>query len=363
MRTLGVIVAGAVLGTAVVTALALRTGGGGGDRAVKRLRLELPELAAVALQTAGRNVGVSPDGASIAYVGTAPDGSSHIFVRRWDALDATMVPGSEGGWDPNFSPTGDSLAFVLSPHRVKVVPLTGGVPVIVADSGLYGFSDGINGLDWGADGALYVTAQSGVARVRPGEKHLVRVSQLDSTRGDFAHLYPQLLPNGKGVLVTVAFDARFGNRPDSLVVGVVDLATGKTTALLRGIRPQYASSGHVVYLRSDGVLMAAPFDQSRLRVTGPAVVLRDTAMLASGGSALSADFALSRDGTLFYTKLAPFTYRATWVDRAGKATPMRAGLAGQHQGLSISPDGSGVAMAIDDDVWFVPFDNSPPLRL
>jgi serine/threonine-protein kinase len=86
-------------------------------------------------------------------------------------------------------------------------------------------------------------------------------------------------------------------------------------------------------------------------------------MLASGGSALSADFALARDGTLFYTKLAPFTYRATWVDRAGRATPMRAGLAGQHQGLSISPDGSGVAMAIDDDVWFVPFDNAPPLRL
>ncbi len=352
-----------MLGTAAVTALALRTGSGRADRTVKRLRLELPELAAVALQTAGRNVGVAPDGASIAYVGSAPDGSSHIFVRRWDTLDATMVPGSEGGWDPNFSPSGDSLAFVLSPHRVKVVPLTGGVPVIVADSGLYGFSDGINGLDWGTDGALYVTAQSGVGRVRPGENRLVRVSQLDSTRGDFAHLFPRLLPNGKGVLVTVAFDALFGNRPDSLVVGVVDLATGKTTALLRGIRPQYARSGHVVYVRPDGVLMAAPFDQARLRVTGPAIALRDTAMLKGPGSAISADFALSRDGTLFYTKLAPFTYSATWVDRAGRAIPMRPGLAGQHQGLTISPDGSGVAMAIDDDIWFVPFDNSPPLRL
>ena len=356
------LVATAVALSVFVTALVLRSRGTA-DHAVRRLRLELPELSQVNPSQAGRDVGISPDGETIGYAGSAPDGLNQIYVRKWNALNATAVPGSANGWEPTFSKNGDSIAFLIPPHRVKVVPLSGGVPVVVADSGLYGLTDGVNGLDWGADGALYVTAQAGLARVRPGENALKRVSTLDSKRGDFAHLYPRLLPNGKGALVTIAFDALFASRPDSLLVGVVDLATGKTTSLLRGFRPQYASTGHLLYLRTDGVLMAVPFDQDRMSVTGPAVELRDTVMVSVPSGTMIADLALSASGTLFYTKLGPVTYRAYWVDRAGTPTLMRPDVVGRHGGLTISPDGSRVAMSIDDDLWVVPFDRSPPLRL
>jgi serine/threonine-protein kinase len=356
-------VAAAVAVAVAVSVVVLQSQEGESDHNVKRLRLELPELTNINPSQVGRTVGISPDGETIAYAGIAPDGSSQLYVRKWDALNATAVPGSTNGWEATFSPKGDSIAFLIPPHRVKVVPLAGGVSVVVADSGLYGMTDGINGLDWGVDGSLYVTAQAGAARVRPGENVLHRVSTLDATRGDFAHLYPRLLPNGKGALVTIAFDALFGNRPDSLVVAVVDLATGKTTPLLRGIRAQYASSGHIVYIRSDGVLMAAPFDQRRLAVTGPAVELRDTVMVNVPSGSMIADFSLSASGTLFYTKLGPVTYRAYWVDRVGTATVMRAELLGRHGNVTISPDGSRVAMSIDDDMWVVPFEQSPPLRL
>ena len=362
MRLMGTVAAAVVVAVAGTVAV-LQSRDGAADRNVKRLRLELPENMTISASQAGRTVGISPDGETIAYVGIAPDGSNQLYVRKWDALNATAVPGSTNGWEATFSPKGDSIAFLIPPHRVKVVPLAGGVPIVVADSGLYGLTDGINGLDWGVDGFLYVTAQAGTARVRPGENVLQRISTLDATRGDFAHLYPRLLPNGNGALVTIAFDALFGSRPDSLVVAVVDLATGKATPLLRGIRAQYASSGHIVYLRSDGVLMAAPFDQGRLAVTGPAMELRDTVMMNIPSGGLIADFSLSASGTLFYTKLGPAMYRAHWVDRAGTPTVMRADLLGRHGGVTLSPDGSRVAMSIDDDLWMVPLDQSPPLRL
>ena len=74
------------------------------DHNVKRLRLKLPELTNINPSQVGRTVGISPDGETIAYVGIAPDGSNQLYVRKWDALNATAVPGSTNGWEATFSP-------------------------------------------------------------------------------------------------------------------------------------------------------------------------------------------------------------------------------------------------------------------
>ena len=60
--------------------------------------------------------------------------------------------------------------------------------------------------------------------------------------------------------------------------------------------PRYAASGHLI-LRRGASLLAAPFDATRLELTGPLVpVVESVAVEPSGG----AHVALSRSGTLAY---------------------------------------------------------------
>ena len=81
-------------------------------------------------------------------------------------------------------------------------------------------------------------------------------------------------------------------------IAVADLATGTHTVLLRGVRARYAASGHLLYVTADGTLMAVPFDETTLALTGDAVALVEGLRV---GICRYMDLAVSATGTLFYT--------------------------------------------------------------
>src|SRR4029453_3856710 len=59
-----------------------------------------------------RNIGISPDGQTVAYVGRG-SGGLQVFVRRLNSFTATAIPGTEGAaLGPVFSPDGKALAYV-----------------------------------------------------------------------------------------------------------------------------------------------------------------------------------------------------------------------------------------------------------
>ena len=51
------------------------------------------------------------------------------------------------------------------------------------------------------------------------------------------------------------------------------METGEVVELFPGAMARYARTGHLVYATADGTLMAVPFDESTLQVTGAAVAL------------------------------------------------------------------------------------------
>jgi serine/threonine-protein kinase len=55
-------------------------------------------------------VALSPDGSQLAFVAER-NGKSQIYVRPLDQFDARPIPGTEGAFDPFFSPDGRSLGF------------------------------------------------------------------------------------------------------------------------------------------------------------------------------------------------------------------------------------------------------------
>ena len=99
------------------------------------------------------------------------------------------------------------------------------------------------------------------------------------------HGWPELLPNGKGALFTIVKDHLVSN------IAVVDFSNDQIRVLINGNLARYAESGHLIYVREDGGLMAAPFDQDKLELSGTGVLLSDQLPASS-----AVDIAISKTG-------------------------------------------------------------------
>ena len=71
---------------------------------------------------------VSPDGRRIAFTAVSGESSPRLFIRSFDALQATAIDGTEGAKQPFWSPDGHSLGFFASGKLMKVA-VAGGVPI------------------------------------------------------------------------------------------------------------------------------------------------------------------------------------------------------------------------------------------
>ena len=141
------------------------------------------------------------------------------------------------------------------------------------------------------------------------------------------------------------------------------LDTGETTSLTFGAWPQYANTGHLVFT-VDGTLMAALFDSKAMELRGPPIALIEEVTA----------FTISETGKLVYTtgtELVTRNYEAVWVSRDGEATPIDAEWTfdpgNNNRGLSLSPDGTRLAVTILDDtnydIWIKELPRGPLTRL
>ena len=107
-------------------------------------------------------------------------------------------------------------------------------------------------------------------------------------------------------------------------------------------------------------MWAAPFDPVRLEVTGPSVLVLEG--VSSSAVYGSADFGVSRDGSLVYVpgKLRGTDRRLVRVNRAGKARPLTDSRRA-FSSLSLSPDGRRLALTIqaaNDQIWVYDLERS-----
>lgn len=319
------------------------------------LRYSLAFDSAQAIGGARARIAISPDGSHIVYTGGA---QQHLYVRRRDELVARLLPGSENAMNPAFSPDGRKIVF-YSPTGLRVVSIQGAPPVLVTDSVV-----GNGGQAWGPDGFLYV---DGV-----GNAPLVRVSPepgappkdftaLDTASGEVNHNWPDALPNGKGVL----FIAHYSGRTRSgSAVAVAETKSGRHRAILPGgTLARYSRSGHILYVTADGTLMAVPFDQNSLKISGEAVAIVDRLRVGSGS-----DVTLSDNGTLVYATGGQQSGRElVWVTRDGTVERVDSTWVGNFWDSAISPDGKRVAVvdgtATRGDIWIKQLDRGPSLKL
>ncbi len=332
------------------------------ERPVSRYSIALPVTQRA--DGFGSNIAVSPDGTQMVYVGQGEQGLQ-LWLRRRDQLQATPIAGTEGAANPVFSPDGQRVAFRVGGGAggVSAVSLSGEPPLAIVESGA-----GRAGLAWGPDGYVYFKApgNSALLRVPETSGEVEPFTVLDTAQSETGHFWPQALPNGRGVLFTLAHQP--GNDVSQYDIAVADLETGEHEVLLGGVFARYAASGHLVYVAADGTLLAAPFDQDALQLAGDTVALTEGVGVRRNGAV---HLALSEEGTLVYRAGEGFGGAApdripALVDRSGVVVPLNVRPA-PYVSPRLSPDGTQLAVqTLEDDgqsiVWVYDLSGDTAIR-
>lgn len=294
-----------------------------------------------------RSIALSPEGSRIAYVATQ-NGASQMYLRSLDDFTARPIAGTEGADTPFFSPDGQWLGFIAD-QKLQKVPVAGGSPVVIASVSGVGRT---YGAIWTKDDEIYFGAEPprGLLKVSAMGGTPQPLTKLDSARQETDHRYPELLPGGRVLLFTV----RNASEPsfDEADIAAVNLATGQRHMLVSGGTDAHYVSGHLIFLRR-GVLLAAPFDPTKLEVTGAATPVVENVVenpRIGGGQ-----FSVSRDGSLVYIPggVSFGEHELVLVDKNGNVRPLTA-TKRAYEDFSISPDGRFIATTIEGpvtDTW------------
>ena len=281
-------------------------------------------------------VAISPDGGKLAFRATR-GGVTQLYLQAFERLEASPIAGTEGGHSPFFSPDGEWLGF-FTPTEIMKVSLSGGSPLDHRD-GLA--RRGRSHL--GARRLHHLRAyeqRRAFARLFRGrasrEAH-------DPRKGEHALLFPQILPDGKSILLVVRAGRDFLDIARSNVA-VHSLVTGHRRVLVEGATyARYVAPGYLLYTKGT-TLLAARCDSRSWTLTGPATPLvQDILTTRFDGVPF---FAASGNGLLVYSTGGVATSppdSVLWIDRSGKeeALPLPPELTSAPR---LSPDGKRLAI-------------------
>jgi len=336
--------------------------------AVHRTSILLPDSAPLAFvgqdpYGAGRrSLALSPDGSTLVYV-AHQGATTRLYRRRLDERRATPLPGTEGAYDVFFSPDGREVGFFVG-SELKKIALEGGPPTSLATP-----EDPTTGAHWASDGRILVSAREGRLPV-----------WVASTGGHpqplaadaFFFRLSELFPDEKWALghmfyrVLAMLSLETGNQFVITSDGPVPYREARPSQLIFGTHPRYVPSGHLVYLRQDGVLMALPFDPVGKRTLGdPVPVLEGVRRESSMGYG---QYTFSGDGKLVYAagKSAAIG-ELVWLDGDGRVDTLDTGP--QVYGhFSLSPDGKRLVvihypLTTLSEVWLYDLERGLPQKL
>jgi len=298
----------------------------------------------------GSSIAISPDGQKVAMVAVR-NGQSNLYLRQAGIASWRQIPNTVDAENPVFSFRSERLYF-NDKEGLKAVSIDDNTIEKITDQTANGIAsgDGFSVISTG-----YATGLSFLDRLNGNEKKLTTLDDSSSDRGDreFAHFWPQLMPDAKHVIFT-SFLAELDK--SSIKLCSID-GSEQITLIENAIFGRYLNSGHLVFIRGDN-LMAVAFDSTSLKVLGtPKPVLDDILVNPKTGSSC---FSISENGTLVYIKDSESArlYNLVWVHRDGteEILPFEAE---KYFSFDLSPDNKKLAYTVDNsnnqDIWSYDF--------
>jgi Tol biopolymer transport system component len=284
---------------------------------------------------------VSPDGRFLAFSALGPEGKRMLWLRPLDALHASVIPGTEGGFAPFWSPDSNYIAFFANQSLKKV--RTGGGPseIVCGAEAMPG------GGAWNHNGVILFAPSlgDGLYRVAENGGKPQLVLKLDSSKYERSYLWPQFLPDDKHFVFFVRTDLP---ETTGVYAGTLNppeyhrLFNSETNAVYSGVAEGDPSkSGYLLFIR-DRHLMEQSFKMSNLTMEGDPFTLADD--IGAVRSMALAPISVSGNGILVYQSVGKPTKQLVWLDRSGKQVGQGAE-PGDYGPPRISPDGNRAAVA------------------
>ena len=324
------------------------------DHPLTRFSVDLgPEAMAGENTTAA----ISPDGRRLVFPVRGSDGKQQLATRLLDQAKPALLPGTEAGTDPFFSPDGQWIGFFAG-GQLKKISVQGGAPVALTS--ILATQSGAEGASWGEDGNI-VTAMglfAPLARLPAAGGAAQPLTKLGPN--EIAHRWPQVLPGARAVLFTASASI---SGMDSANIETFSLQTGQIKIIKRGgYFGRYLPSGYLLYMHQ-GTLFGVRFDADRLEVRGaPSALLNDVAAnMATGGG----EFDFSATGTFVYSagRSAAQAWQVGWLDRSGSLKPLLS-TPGTYTLPRLSPDGRKLSFVGEgQDVYIYDLNRETTSRL
>ena len=297
---------------------------------------------------------ISPDGRRVVYTARNENGMSSLWVRELDSPEPRPLIGTEEFDEfthhPFWSPDSRSIGF-FGRLGLKRISASGGGPQKLADASLP------KGGAWSSSGVILYAPDDNVGLLEVSENGgaPTAVTVLPK-EGTWEHAWPSFLPDGRRFL----FTAKPLNRPfDTSEAGIYlgSLDAPEVRRLLPDVSSAvYSTSGYILFLR-EGILTAAPFDETSGRLDGDAVSLGEK--VTANSTTHRAAVSIAHNDVIALRSAGSFEDlgQLRWVDRRGATTNV--GSVQSYFGGTVSPDGRLIAVTISDvktgsaDIWIL----------
>jgi Tol biopolymer transport system component len=288
---------------------------------------------------------ISPDGRYLAFSATGAEGRRMLWLRPLDEVHASVIPGTEDGFAPFWSPDSQSIAFFanrsLKRIRVRTEASSPNTPKTIC-----AVEDIPGGGAWNSDGSILFapSVNGGLYKVPAEGGQPQPYFKLNPSGSERAQLWPQFLPDGKHFIFfglteiteTTGVYAGSLDRPDHQFLFASD-----TNAVFSPKTAGDSRNGYLLYVR-DRDLVARPFEASQTAVRGEPITL--TPDIGAVLSLSLAPVSVSSNSILAYQSVGRPTRQLVWMDRDGKPLGSPSG-PGEWGPPRISPDGTRAVVA------------------
>jgi Tol biopolymer transport system component len=304
----------------------------------------------------GRLIELSPDGRRVVFIATPAGGEEKmLWVRELDSEVARQLEGTEGAYQPFWSPDSRSIGF-FAKRKLRTISADGGPSTPLDDVG-----DTPRGGCWGPDGSiLYGPDWSQPLHRVPAKGGAPEtITELNEDRLELSHRWPHMLPDGKHFLyyAVSTYPALNPVNPSEVDKSGLYLASidGGEPRLVHTARSRAVYIDGKLFFVDDNVLRARAFDLKSLSFAGEAVTLAENVTQSADSLWGGALFSVSETGNLLFVRGAKETRtqtRIAWVDRRGETIETAAEVR-PYNDLQLSGDDRKLVVTIGDpsDVW------------
>ncbi|HEX6791227.1 MAG TPA: protein kinase [Candidatus Krumholzibacteria bacterium] len=294
---------------------------------------------------------ISPDGTKVVFGLVDSKGERSLLLRSLDDSELHVIPGSNDGRMPFWSPDGQSVAFV-SDRKLRRVSLANGAPVTLTDIVL-----NPRGGSWSRKGVIIYapSANSGIYSISDAGGTPQQVTFPDTTLSDISHRFPVFLPDDEHFLFLVwTNNSALRDSLGGIYMG--SLASRDVKRIESATSNAVYVNNELIYLR-EGMVVRAPFDPKSGAIGAPTTTEQRADWDPSTGLGL---FDVSQNGTLLVRESNVLAQsRLAWFDRTG-AVMDTVSVPANYRQLSVARQADRAAVCIgsrdgNGDIWLLDF--------